>query len=157
MRKNKLFETIKIGNVEIKNKIAMAPMGAFGLISDDGAFNQRAIDYYVERAKGGTGLIITSIVKVENEIDKTIMPAFPCATGNPAKFIQTSSELTERVHAYGTKIFLQLTMGFGRSGSPILMAKQPVSASAIPNYWDPTVTCRELSTEEGRNNSKKIW
>jgi len=55
MRKNKLFETIKIGNVEIKNKIAMAPMGAFGLISDDGAFNQRAIDYYVERAKGGTG------------------------------------------------------------------------------------------------------
>jgi len=156
MRKNKLFETIKIGNVEIKNKIAMAPMGAFGLISDDGAFNQRAIDYYVERAKGGTGLIITSIVKVENEIDKTIMPAFPCATGNPAKFIQTSSELTERVHAYGTKIFLQLTMGFGRSGSPILMAKQPVSASAIPNYWDPTVTCRELSTAEVETIVKKF-
>lgn len=54
MKKSKMFETIKIGKVEINNRIAMAPMGAFGLISDDGSFNQRGIDYYVERAKGGT-------------------------------------------------------------------------------------------------------
>jgi NADH:flavin oxidoreductases, Old Yellow Enzyme family len=156
MDRSKLFEPIKIGKVEVKNRIAMAPMGAFGLISDDGSFNQRAIDYYVERAKGGTGLIITSITKVENEIDKTIMPAFPCATTNPAKFLQTSAELTERVHAYGTKIFLQLTMGFGRSGAPALMAAPPVSASAIPNYWDPSVTCRELTTTEVETIVKKF-
>ncbi|HCW80727.1 MAG TPA: 2-enoate reductase, partial [Ruminococcaceae bacterium] len=118
MDKSRLFEPIKIGNVEIKNKIAMAPMGTFGLVNDDGSYNQRAIDYYVERAKGGTGLLITSITKVENEIDSTVMPAFPCATTNPAKFVETSTELTERVHAYGAKIFLQLTMGFGRSGAP---------------------------------------
>ncbi|HOP10686.1 MAG TPA: FAD-dependent oxidoreductase [Oscillospiraceae bacterium] len=148
MNRKSLFEPMKIGKVEIKNKISMAPMGAFGLINDDGSYNQRAVDYYVERAKGGAGLLITSITKVENEIDKTVMPAFPCATTNPIKFIETSSEMTERVHAYGAKIFLQLTMGFGRTGASVLMAKHPVSASAIPNYWDPTVTCRALTTAE---------
>ena len=76
------------------------------------------------------------------------MPAFPCATTNPVKFVETSAEMNERVHAYGTKIFLQLTMGFGRSGAPALMAAPPVSASAVPNYWDPTVTCRALTTAE---------
>ncbi len=148
MNRERLFSPITIGKVKMKNRIAMAPMGTFGLVHDDGSYNQRAIDYYVERAKGGAGLIITSITKVENEIDKTVMPAFPCATTNPIKFIETSSELTERVHAYGTKIFLQLTMGFGRSGAPALMAAPPVSASAVPNYWNPQVTCRELSTAE---------
>lgn len=148
--KNKfLFEPIKIGKLEIKNKIAMAPMGAFGLVDNECCFNQRAVDYYVERAKGGTGLIITSIVKVENELDKVLTGVFPIISINPAKFVMTSSEMTERVHAYGSKIFLQLSMGFGRSGAPGgLLTSQPVSASDIPNYWDPTVTCRALTTSE---------
>jgi 2-enoate reductase len=149
MDRSKLFEPIKIGNCEIKNKISMAPMGAFGLINDDGSYNQRAVDYYVERAKGGVGLIITSITKVENEIDKSFMPAFPCVSINPLKFLETSSEMNEQIHAYGAKIFLQLTMGFGRSGAPgILIDGTPVSASTIPNYWNPDITCRELTTAE---------
>jgi len=48
-----LFEPIKIGKVEIKNRIAMAAMGVSGLVTPDGAFAQRAIDYYLERAIGG--------------------------------------------------------------------------------------------------------
>jgi len=148
MSRNILFEPMKIGKVEIKNKIAMAPMGAFGLVDDDGCFNQRAVDYYVERAKGGTGLIITSVTKIENELDKIATGLLPCTSINPARFALTSSELVERCHAYGSKVFLQLSLGFGRSGAPALMAAQPVSASAIPNYWDPAVTCRELTTKE---------
>jgi 2-enoate reductase len=149
MLNNTLFEPINIGKLQIKNKISMAPMGAFGLVDEEGCYNQRAIDYYVERAKGGTGLIVTSITKVENELDKTVTGILPCTSINPARFGLTSSELTERVHAYGTKIFLQLTMGFGRSGVPwALLAAQPVSASDIPNYWDPNVTCRALTTKE---------
>lgn len=149
MKNKSLFEPIKIGSVEIKNKISMAPMGAFGLIDNEGCYNQRAIDYYVERAKGGTGLIVTSITKVENELDKVVPGVIPIISINPGRFLMTSSEMTERVHAYGTKIFLQLTMGFGRSGAPgTLLTSQPVSASNIPNYWNPTVTCRELTTSE---------
>lgn len=149
MSRNVLFEPLKIGKVEIKNKIAMAPMGAFGLVDERGCFNQRAVDYYVERAKGGTGLIITSVCKVENELDQIAPGLLPCATISPARFALTSSEMTERIHAYGSKVFLQLSMGFGRSGAPgTLLTKQPVSASAVPNYWDPKVTCRELTTQE---------
>lgn len=149
MPRDALFEPIKIGKLEVKNKIAMAPMGAFGLVDGDDCYNQRAVDYYVERAKGGTGLIITSITKVENELDKVVPGIIPIVSTNPGRFGLTSSELTERVHAYGSKIFLQLTMGFGRSGVPgALLAAQPVSASNIPNYWDPSVTCRELTTKE---------
>ena len=53
LKYNKLFKPAKIRNLEIKNRIAMAPMGVFGLVTQDGCFNQRAINYYVERAKGG--------------------------------------------------------------------------------------------------------
>ncbi|OBR91097.1 MULTISPECIES: FAD-dependent oxidoreductase [Clostridium] len=149
MKNESLFQPIKIGKMEVKNKISMAPMGAFGLVDNEGCYNQRAIDYYVERAKGGTGLIITSITKVENELDKVVPGIIPVISINPGRFLMTSSEMTERVHAYGAKIFLQLTMGFGRSGAPgTLLTSQPVSASDIPNYWDPTVTCRALTTSE---------
>ncbi|NLU09058.1 FAD-dependent oxidoreductase [uncultured Clostridium sp.] len=149
MESRSLFQPIKIGKMEVKNKISMAPMGAFGLVDNEGCYNQRAVDYYVERAKGGTGLIITSITKVENELDKVVPGIIPVISINPGRFLMTSSEMAERVHAYDSKIFLQLTMGFGRSGAPgTLLTSQPVSASDIPNYWDPTVTCRALTTSE---------
>lgn len=146
---SKLFEPIKIGKVEIKNRIAMAPMCVMGLVTQDGCFSQRAIDYYVERAKGGTGLIIAADAHVENEIEEFKMPIFPCITpSNSFHFIATASELTEQVHAYGAKAFLQMTAGFGHNAVPAMLVGEPVSPSATPNYWDPTVTCRELTTEE---------
>lgn len=47
----------------------MAPMETIGMVNPDGSLTQRAIDYYVERAKGGLGLIISGLFKVENDID----------------------------------------------------------------------------------------
>lgn len=61
MKYSKLFSPIKIGSITIKNRFAMAPMGPLGLADANGGWNQRGIDYYVERAKGGTGLIITGV------------------------------------------------------------------------------------------------
>lgn len=148
MGKKELFTPIVINGVTVKNRIAMAPMGAFGLVDEYGCFNQRGIDYYVERAKGGTGLIISSVCKVENTVDAVTNGLLPCVDTDPTRFVLTASELTERVHAYGAKIFLQLSMGFGRVLSPHMATKPPVSASAVPNYWDPSVTCREMTTEE---------
>jgi len=145
---SKSFEPIKIGKLEIKNRIAMSPMAVIGLTTLGGAFSQRAVQYYIERARRGTGLIITGIVKVENEIEKWPIPSIPDLSSNPAHFIQTASELTEGVHAYGARIFIQLTAGFGRVGLPMDLLSKPVAPSAIPNYWDPTVTCREMATEE---------
>ncbi|HHV79579.1 MAG TPA: FAD-dependent oxidoreductase [Firmicutes bacterium] len=144
----KLFEPIRIANVEIKNKIAMAPMGNLGLSTSDGCFSQRGVDYFVERAKGGTGLIITGVTKIENEIEKLVPGLAPMVSLNPARFIQTASEMTERVHSYGSKIFLQLGIGLGRVGSPHMVLTHPVAPSPIPNYWEPSITCRELTTAE---------
>lgn len=146
--KSRLFEPIRISKVNLKNRIAMAPMGIIGLADSQGGFSDRAVDYYVERAKGGTGLIITGLVKIENEIEGSADPRIPIVSLNHRHFRQTSAELTEAVHAYGTKLFLMLTAGSGRSANPAGLLKQPVAPSAIPNYWNPNITCRELTTAE---------
>ena len=62
-----IFQPIRIGRVEIKNRIAMAPMANLGLITIDGCLTPRAINYYIERAKGGVGLIITGAVNVKKK------------------------------------------------------------------------------------------
>ncbi|MDQ5841815.1 MAG: FAD-dependent oxidoreductase [Chloroflexota bacterium] len=143
---SKLFEPIRIGGVEIRNRVAMGAMGNFFLTNVDGSFNQRCVDYYIERARGGVGLIVTGVCKIENEIEPMSPGAIPVISN---AFAAPLLELSEAVHALGAKIFVQLTGGFGRVANPaILGGRQPVSASAIPNYWDPSVTCRELRTDE---------
>ena len=153
---NNLFEPFKIGKLEIKNKFVMAPMGPGGLSNEDGAFNEKGVEYYVERAKGGTGLIITGICYVENEVEKKVMPSMPCPTLNPASFIKTAAQMTERVHAYDSKIFLQLTAGFGRVAIPAVLKGDAVAPSPIENFWNPKIKCRELTTEEVEYIVKKF-
>lgn len=151
-----LFEPFKIGKLEIKNKFVMAPMGPGGLSREDGSFNEKGVEYYVERAKGGTGLIITGLNYVENEVEKKVMPTMPCPTLNPASFIKTAGQMTERVHAYDSKIFLQLTAGFGRVAIPTVLKEEAVAPSPIENFWNPKIKCRELTTEEVEYIVKKF-
>jgi 2-enoate reductase len=140
----KIFEPIKIGELEIKNRIAMAPMAIHGLVNPDGTLTKRAVEYYLERARGGVGLIITGLFKVENEIE-AVVPGVPfISRASVAPF----AELAEAVHSLNSKIFVQLTAGYGRVGHPARLRKRPVAPSALPNYWDPAVTCREMKTEE---------
>lgn len=143
-----LFQPIKIGKVELKNRYAMAPMGPGGLCDEQGCYNEKGVNYYVERAKGGTGLIITGVTYVENDIEKCVMPSMPCPTMNPLNFIKTAKPMTERVHAYGAKIFSQLSGGFGRVSIPSIVGKVAVAPSPIPHRFLDDVTCRELTIEE---------
>lgn len=151
-----LFETIKIGKLEIKNRFVMAPMGPGGLCDADGTFNEHGVEYYVERAKGGTGLIMTGVTMVENDIEKCALPSMPCPTLNPLNFVTTGKKMTERIHAYGAKIFLQLSAGFGRVSIPSIVGKTAVGPSAIPHRWLPDVTCRELTIEEIKTYVRKF-
>lgn len=76
------------------------------------------------------------------------MPNCPNSTYNPVHFVRTSREMTERVHAYGAKIFLQMSGGFGRVTIPTNLGEfPPVSASAVPHRWLDK-TCRELTKDE---------
>lgn len=145
---SELFTTKRIGNCDIKNRFVMAPMGPMGLGDTDGGFNQRGIDFYTERAKGGIGLIITGVTLVDNRIEEHAMPNSPCSTMNAVHFVRTGRELTERVHAYDAKIFLQLSGGFGRVTIPTNFGENPsVAPSAIPHRWLDK-TCRALTREE---------
>ena len=143
-----LFEQTSVRGMELKNRFAMAPMGPLGLGDSHGGFNQRGIDYYTERAKGGTGLIITGVTFVDNEVEEHGMPNCPSPTWNSVHFTRTAREMTERIHAYGSKVFLQMSAGFGRVTIPTNLGEYPpVAPSAIPHRWLDK-TCRPLTVDE---------
>lgn len=145
---NILFTPLSIGKVSIKNRFAMAPMGSLGLGDEQGGFNQRGIDYYTARARGGTGLIITGVTFVDNTIEEHGMPNCPNSTYNPVQFVRTSREMTERVHAYNARIFLQMSGGFGRVTIPTNLGEfPPVAPSPIQHRWLDK-TCRALTVDE---------
>lgn len=145
---SKLFSPIKIGSITIKNRFAMAPMGPLGLADANGGWNQRGIDYYVERAKGGTGLIITGVTFFDQVVEKQDPTTVPNPLYKPVNFVKTSREMTERIHAYGSKIFLQLSGGFGRVTIPTNVGDiPPIAPSAIPHRWLDK-TCRAITVDE---------
>ena len=145
------FEPMKIGSLEIKNRIAMAPVNLTHLYPpQEGTFPPRVIDYYVERAKGGVGLIITGVFKVENEVEnfqKNGIRIWPVLTPNALPGL---AELADRVHNFGAKLFIQLSAGPGRvaRGDVIDAGFQPVSSSPNQAFFRPQVTCRELTPDE---------
>ena len=148
MKYQKLFEPVKIGKLELPNRYAMAPMGPLGLGDAEGGFNQRGIDYYTRRAAGGIGLVITGVTFSDCTVETQSMPNCPNSTYNPVHFVRTAREMTERVHAYGSKMFLMMSGGFGRVTIPTNLGEfPPVSASAIPHRWLDKI-CRPLTVEE---------
>lgn len=156
MKYAKLFTPVKVGSITIKNRFAMGPMGPLGLSDAEGGWNQRGIDYYTERAKGGTGLIITGVTFSDCEVETQSMPNCPNSTYNPVHFVRTSKEMTERVHAYGAKIFLQMSGGFGRVTIPTNLGEfPPVAPSAIPHRWLDK-TCTPLTVEQIRSIVKSF-
>jgi len=142
----KLFERARIGSMEVKNRIAMAPMGTAGLVDADFGFSRRLIDFYAARAKGGTGMIITGAAIVNTRLEGGLSHVLPRIDG--LQHISRLSELCDAVHHYGAKLVLQMSAGFGRVnyllGNPI----PPISASAVPCFRDPKVTTRPLTAEE---------
>ena len=146
-----LFEPMRIGSLEIKNRIAMAPVNLTNLYPpQEGTFPARVIDYYVERARGGVGLIITGVFKVENEVEnyqKNGARIWPVLTFSALPGL---AELADRVHNFGAKLFVQLSAGPGRvaRGDVIDAGFQPVSSSPNAAFFRPQVTCRELTASE---------
>lgn len=141
----KLFEPIQVGKLKIKNRTSMAPMGLVARADGDGGFSETTQAYYVERAKGGVGLIITGICSVNyNEI---LDRGLPCPTHNPLMFNVSTAEMNEKIHAQDSKIFLQLTGGLGRSAIPDLV-KTNYAPSDDTNRFAPQVPHRAMTIEE---------
>lgn len=144
-----LFEPASIGDLELKNRYTMAPMGMFGMVDKDGILTDSGVEYYVTRAKGGIGLITTGIclVKIDSEgLNPTVL--FLTKDTDKWRAMQQFNKMTDRIHAYGSKAFLQLSSGFGRAAMIPLIAKNAVGPSEIPNRFQPDIIHRELTTEE---------
>ena len=142
-----LLEPGRIGNVTVKNRVVMTPMGVFGLPDPDGALNSRGIEFYTERARGGTGLIMPAATLVTGAFESTVCALYLLDSMDKAV---RWSRLAEEVHNYGAKLGAQLSAGLGRVsinfyGKPDYI---PVSASAVPAFWMPHVSCRPLTALE---------
>lgn len=144
----KLFEQGNIGTLKLKNRIVMAAMGN-RLIEPDGRLSQRAIDFYVARAKGGTGLIITCGARSRLIEQPPLAPLSDMLMADNKIYINRLDELAEAVHDYGAKVALQITPGQGRNvRSEILRRVGAVAPSPIPAFADPRIKARELSIRE---------
>lgn len=139
----KLFTPGKIGNVELKNRLVMSPMG-IGLADMDGTPSDEMIAYYEARAIGGAGLIIPEITRVNDVHGAGLMRQLSVTKD---RHIEPLSRLAQAIHKHGAKIFMQLQHP-GREGVSRLIGGQPVvSASAIPCKVSKQET-RALETEE---------
>lgn len=122
MSEKMLFTPMKIGSCEIKNRIVMAPM-LMGFGKFDGKPTEKMMDYYEERAKGGTGLIITEITRIN---DKTGAAAFAQLSASSDKIIDPLREMADRIHKHGAKLFVQLHHP-GRQNVGLLVGTVPLS------------------------------
>jgi len=64
-----LMKPIRIGSMEIGNRIVMPAMGT-RLGSDTGSVTERLLNYYSERAKGGVGLMIVEATCIESQLGR---------------------------------------------------------------------------------------
>lgn len=137
-----LFSPVKLGPVEIKNKLFMS-VGELQLSERDRGFTKRYIEYYEERAKNGVGLFITGHVKMECKLDP-----YPVAMPSLDRDFKLFAELCETVHSYGAKIAMQVNPGAGRLSDMSANGFVPGSSSEQPLLYVPNVNAYELSKDE---------
>lgn len=136
-----LFQPLKVGKTEIKNRIFMPPISTN--LADKGYVTEELIQHYGARAKGGVGLIVSEVVTVE--------PTYIYLPGDMSihddSFIEGWTKLFAEVHKYGAKLLPQLFhpayMAFPIPGTPQLIAPSnigPYYAKSAPR----AVTKEEL-------------
>ncbi len=137
----KVFEPMKIGKLELKNRMVVSAM-VTNYCTADGMATEKFIAYHEHKAKGGWGLIITE--------DYAVTPTAGGFVNLPGLWedeqIESHRKLTERIHAAGGKIAAQIYHA-GRETSSEITGEQPVAPSAVR---EPSMkeTPRELSVKE---------
>lgn len=144
-----LFSPITIRNMTVKNRVAMPPMGTnFG--EQNGEMSFLHINYYEQRAKGGTGLIIVENASVDSPQGSNGTTQLRIDHDN---YIPRLYKLCENLHKHGTCVAIQLNHA-GASAVEERIGMQPVSASNLPNKKGGALP-RALETEEIYEIAKK--
>ena len=140
-----LGKPLQIGRLTIRNRFCMAPIGGGQHHLPGGGLKDETIQYLVERAKGGFGLIFTGAIAADGTVDP-YTGVGPTILQNPDAFKMTATELNERAGAYGTKIFAQITMGLGRN-YPNLPAPSSVHVFRHPGEVSPELTRAQIKSK----------
>ena len=140
-----LGRPLQIGKITVKNRFCMAPIGGGQHHLPGGGLKNETIQYLVERAKGGFGLIFTGAMAADGKVDP-YTGIGPTILQDPAAFKMTATELNERAGAYGTKIFAQITMGLGRN-YPDLPAPSSVHVFRHPGVVSPELTKEQIKSK----------
>ncbi len=148
-----LFSKGRIGSLELKNRLVMAPMGSrlcglWGEVTDD------LIEWYVARARGGVSLVICECTHTATALDPVNLTTRGLRADD-FTFIPGLSHLAEAIHDAGSKAGIQLTAGFGAQapGRPRALGQEgiqdavPVGPSTIPSPFVQAAP-RELSIDE---------
>ena len=137
-----LFSPIRIGSMEVKNRIVLPPM-TVGYGVPEGTVSEKHRDYYEARAQGGAGLIITEAASVHAQRKYGM---FPLGLYDDAQ-IQSWNDLAEAIHRHGAKLAVQL-MDPGPESIMMLTGIRPVGPSPVAGRGLFREVPRELSVEE---------
>lgn len=158
-----LFTPWKIGNVTIKNRIVLCPMGGTSLFGwmEPNHFDKEAAKFFLERARNNVGLIIPGIAPLKDTIGGRWL-------WQNKKMFKDLKPFMDEIHETGAKLFVQITAGMGRSwaitdplvmlhnnkvlaaiAKPILdVTYQSASPCELPSRWADGVICREITLKE---------
>ncbi|WP_138419393.1 NAD(P)/FAD-dependent oxidoreductase [Aquibacillus sediminis] len=127
MRYDNIFKQGQIGEVTLKNRIVMPAMGT-NLAGVDGEVTDHLIAYYEERAKGGTGLIVTEFTCIDSEYGRGFARQLRL---DEDRFMPGIHRLANAVHKYGAKMFVQLHHAGRQSNASLINGKQIVAPSNV--------------------------
>ena len=137
-----IFSPLTVKNMTIKNRIVMMPMGTnYG--EQNGKMSFLHINYYEQRAKGGTGLIIVENASIDSPQGSNGTTQLRIDHDN---YLPRLFKFCENIHRYGTKIAIQINHA-GASAISSRINMQPVSASDVPSKEGGEIP-RPLSREE---------
>ena len=149
MNYDKLFTPMKIGKMEVKNRLSFSPMGTNSAFTN-GRKDNLEIDYFIRRAKGGVGMIVNGCQMLNEAIAQGSMEGYL----DSFSVLPALTSMVDGVHRYGARIICQISPGTGRNAFPDTNGNPPMSASAIPSAFDPNVICHALTKEEIDNIMK---
>ena len=158
-----LFTPWKVGNVEIKNRIVLCPMGGTSLFGwmEPNHFDKEAAKFFLERAKNNVGLIIPGIAPIKDTLGNRWLY-------KNKKMFKDLKVFMDQIHETGAKLFVQITAGMGRSWAitdhivplhlnPVLrtIAKpiidtnyQLASPSELPSRWSDKITTPAMTVKQ---------
>jgi len=137
-----LFSPVRIGSLELRNRLVMSPMET-GYGTRDGLPSPRSVAYYEARARGGVGLVTLGACTVDPQ-HREVPNALDFGRD---EVITAHRELTARVHAHGARIQPQLVHPGPDGLAPYLSGVPNVGPSVIPSYLTG-LPCRELAAKE---------